>query len=102
MQSQGILNFLIQSIRPRFALPDRELFLCHSEVHRKCRHWRRCITATFKMNASEIGPELSTLLDPMGAFMVKGWSRSMAAMMVMRCAWESPEFRQAQQQRKLS
>ena len=61
-----------------------------------------CITAmrpdcgmkpAFTIHSSEIGPELETLLDPMGAFLVKGWSRSFCALSIMACAWENEDFR---------
>ena len=32
---------------------------------------------------------------PLGFMFVKGWTRSVAAMTVLCCAWENPEFLQA-------
>ena len=34
-------------------------------------------------------------LAPMGVFLVKGWTRSVAAMCIMLCAFESEDFLQA-------
>lgn len=35
------------------------------------------------------------LMPPHGIFMVKGWSRSVAAIAIMACAWTTPSFREA-------
>eukprot|EP00435_Cladocopium_sp_Y103_P076327 s59_g92.t1 len=48
-----------------------------------------------KIAATEINPQYDGYLDAVGAFMVKGWTRSFCAMTLMLCAWQCDEFREA-------
>lgn len=49
----------------------------------------------FDMSTVEIAPECAGLLAPLGAFMVKGWTRCVCAVTCMLAAYESEEFRAA-------
>ena len=39
--------------------------------------------------------DVSQYVPPMGLFLVKGWTRSLACMCVLACAWENPAFFEA-------
>ena len=45
--------------------------------------------------AEELSSEYGGLINPLQAFMVKGWSRSLAAMTCMVASYESQELRDA-------
>ena len=51
--------------------------------------------ASLLVSATEIMGEPCDLTDGCSVFMIKGWTRSIAAFTVMLAAWESPEFLQA-------
>ena len=48
-----------------------------------------------KISAQEVSEHYSGYVDPIGAFMVKGWTRSFCAMTVMLCGWQNPAFLEA-------
>ena len=45
------------------------------------------------VGSEDIAPETATLLSPMQAFLVKGWTRSVCLYTIMLAAFESEEFR---------
>ena len=49
----------------------------------------------FTIPPTQVGDYDDGVLWPQHAFMVKGWSRSLAAVSVMLCAYEEPSFLQA-------
>ena len=49
----------------------------------------------FSIPPTQVGDYDDGVLWPLHAFMVKGWSRSLAAVTVMLCAYEEPSFLQA-------
>ena len=46
-----------------------------------------------KIAATEISDQYEGYVDAVGAFMVKGWTRSFCAVSLMLCAWQCDEFR---------
>ena len=46
------------------------------------------------MNFVDIGPESAGLLAPHDLIFVKGWSRSLGALTIALCAFDSPVFLQ--------
>ena len=52
--------------------------------------------------ATDIDPELRGLVGAQNVLMVKGWSRCVAAMTILRCAYECPKFFEAGNRGKLS
>lgn len=49
----------------------------------------------FDIDPTEVAPATDGWLQPMAAFMVKGWTRSFVAVAVMLGAWEDADFREA-------
>ena len=49
----------------------------------------------FAILAKDVNPQAANLECALSAFMVKGFTRSLAAMTVMLASWESPELREA-------
>ena len=56
---------------------------------------QRACRPDFTISAAEVSADLSGMLGPHEAFMIKGWSRGMAALTVLLCAYNVPEFLQA-------
>lgn len=48
-----------------------------------------------KLSSAEISADAQGYAEPLSCFMIKGWSRSFTAMVIMAAAWECEAFREA-------
>ena len=52
------------------------------------------LASPWELQADDIGPESAGLLAPHDLIFVKGWSRSLGALTIALCAFDSPVFLQ--------